>query len=408
MKRLFVLLLAAGALLSCNMKELWGEGIPVDGEGKEDVGTVLRDFSFSLASRDPEGNESVSEWRDSVVFSSLDGSVEIAPGGTGVDWEGMTTRLYEIIDCSNQSNVGQLRIYPQNVTLRGLSIVSADTTLVKIHPSDNRFEFLIEPLGVGDTKIIVSVNDGKRMIKKTYPVRVMATVIMKLYIDSFWKNPELDRIRYKMSGVPSNVGPLVFSIRDSLAIDSECTWKDVKNAIYEDKITIQSYSFNSRTQNKAYRADRRSLLSDIGDALGYFMTLHKYGTEYIGNTDEIVEVCYDFFPTNARLFIDVFSNNPYLLFRTVVKCNEDVYAADDYLDSDFDDNKSESLALKHLAVYLNEIATPVEMNEMQIRLQQLLKDIGTEAQDSLWLDEVLGGMSDAEIQSFYNQLKEMN
>lgn len=406
MKRLFVLVVAAGSVLSCNMKELWGGGVSVGDDQQEETGGGLRDFSFSVSSYDWEGNETIKEWRDSVVLSSIDGSVEIAPGGTGIDWEGMTAQAYEVIDCSDYLIQAKLKVYPENTTLRGLSITSADTNLVKILSTDSHSEFILNPLGVGDTKIIVSVNDGQHTVKKIFPVKVMATVTMKLYIDSFWKNPELDRIRYKMSGVPYNVGPLVFAIRDSLAIDAECKWRDVKNAIYDEEVVTKSYCFESKVLDRAYRADRRSLLRDFGESMDYFLTLHKYGTEYMGDSDEIIDVCYDYFATHARLFIDVFSNNPYLMFNTVVKCNEDVYAVDNYFDPDYDDNDNEEVALKYFDVFLNERATSVEMDQMQGHLQQLLMNIGTEAEDTLWLQNILSEMSDDEVKEFYAQLNE--
>ena len=409
MNRMILFLGAVALLSSCNIDELFHDVTyeDLESESTQEPSVQVRDFTLSQVLEGESGQETLKVWKDSVTFSLIETPPEVGPGDIGINWgeddfewkEG-SARLYESVEYNLPKTRMRLTVYPEDMQLKGLSLSSSDTTILKITPGDSYYDFNFEPRGVGCVSVYVSVDNGRDVLRKTYKIQVRATVTANVYIDAFWTNPSLCKVRYRMTGVPENLGPIVFSLRDSLAIDADCYWTDVRAGVYEEQRDVCSYEYPVDSWDRIYRPDRRQLIRSFKDAMFYFQTKYRFGTEFIGDTDRITEVRYDYYPVHARLYLDVFSNSEYIDFKSVVQLNQDVFSVDDFEDDSDVGVKSDPMALEHLDLFFRKDVDSQEDSIMTSNLKTKLSEVRAGAGDPAWIDEILHGLSEDEREEY--------
>lgn len=414
LRKVFFAFVSVLAVSACNIDDLFDEGasgsvtVPGTEDDKQPSVSGLQDFRFCKVFVDDKKTERLLQWRDSVTMASADDRVEIAPGGTQIDWGQAGMPMYELVEYGAGEIEMLLQTVPEDAELASLSVVSGDPDILQVRRGEGMYGFRLVPKNIGDVTVTVTAGDKKGSLTKKYKVRVMATVGVKVYVDRFWKNPSLTYIRYRCTELPPDMEAVVLNIRDSLAVDAECRWKDVENGIHEEQAEEITYEFEGRSRDRLFRTGVRCMLCDFSDAFEYFSRQYRWGTEFVGDSDETCEVKYEYYPVRMRLFLDVCASSPFVAFNVVVKGNEYVYGKDDFADDLDDGMESDRDVADFFSVGFggrmsqDDIAAEIE------RIKELLDDLGTSEQKQEWIDEIFAGMTPEEIEEMLEKIKAGN
>lgn len=399
-------------LASCNIDMLFTDGGTASGGGQDgpssgqEVGEVrIEDFRFGKVVELEDRGETLSAWRDSVTMESVDDRVDITPGGAEIDWGDLSAYKYEVVDYADTLVPLRLVVYPSDASVRSLSVVSSDPSLLKIERGAGHFDFTMTPKGVGDVTVRVKVDDGERVIAKSYRLRIMAKVGLKVYLDRYWRNPSLTRIMYRCTELPDNMECMVFTIRDSVEVDAECSWKDVRNGLYTEQTRTITYGMKGRTRDRVFRKDMRIGLEDFSEAFDYISRQYVMGSDFIGDTDETCDVKYDYYPTKVRLHLDVCPDNPYIAFDLVVKGNDYVRRDESFRDTTDDGMVSDTDLMEHYEVGFCRGMTEQEKEKLMDALQERLEEVGSSEEDQQWLDEIFEGLTPEEVEAMLESIR---
>lgn len=407
MRNIYLFLIMALSV-SCNVDSLFDETAggtgsqtgTENGSGITDDPKALRDFEFGMV---VDGNNLF--WRDSLTLVEASKELEDFVGDIEIDWGEIKAYMYERVEFGDGVKDMRLELKPADADVRSLSVVSSDPEVVKISAGKSYFDYRLEALSLGDATITVKVTAKSGVIEKKYIVKVKETLTMCLYMDEFWTNPSLNKIRYTLSRLPEGMPSVAIEIRDSLAIDAECRWRDVGKGVYEEQLNTITYELPAETLCRAYGEECCVLLRDFEDAMTHFSNNYVMGTEYVGDSDEVADMKYDYYPSHARLFIDVCMSDPYYDLNWFIRGNSVVTDDNDIKVKEFVDLENDKVAMEHFEISFLAGMDEEEISGTREKLQKILESIGVtlDEDDEIW-DKLFTGMTEEEIQEFVDRI----
>lgn len=394
MRKAIIIMILAAVVCGCDENsQLTGPNGIINGPGgngngeKPDISENLNDFSFGIVNEEDE----FIPWQDSVTLASTLDKVQEAFGD---EYE-----IFETVEYDTKENRLELRLKPEDAVISSLSVTSSDTTIMKISKGKTRLDYRMKTLGVGDVNVVVKlVADGIPASKK-YKIRVKEVLTLAVYVDAFWKNPSLDKIRFYCSKLPPNMDRMAMTIKDSLVVDAVCMWKDEENGIYQYQEHKKTYQFRKRKQDKVFREGKRFLVRDFGKVHDDYIE----GSEYINDTT-VVERRYYYEPQKAQFFIDVCSNSPYLYFEVITRQSNAYSGTEDVTHTDSETLVNDEEAVKYCTVSFAFDISEKEKKEIRDSLNNKLDKIkDNNGNDIDW--EMFEGMTPEEIEEYIKNLR---
>lgn len=272
------------------------------------------------------------------------------------------------VSYDNESYTFVVGFTPDNARVNSIVLSVTDSTLLKVSriPGEN-MKFRFEPLGVGECDINLVV-EGNNRIEKTYHVKLMSTLTLKVYADAFWLGGVKGRLKYRCKSLPRNVSTMYLAMEDSVTVIGKFRKEDVLAA---EPVTVvrDTTVFSAKSHTDQFRKNKRRLLRNVSSAV------RMYNTQYTGNcriwTDDShrntkwVQVPYE--TEQIILSMNVLSNNPYLLFDIVMKKNQmETDTDDDEDDTNDGDNVDDAEVKNYFRVEFNK--------SMKAGRQQALRD----------------------------------
>ena len=266
----------------------------------------------------------------------------------------------------------------------------------------------MEALALGDVTVTVTVTASSGVFQKKYVLKIKETLTMGIYLDEFWTNPSLDKIRYTFSALPENTSSVAVNIRDSLAIDAECRWRDVASGIYDEQVETITYEMESAVQDKAYAEECCIIIRDFGPAIEHFGNNYVMGSEFVGDTDEIGDMKYEYYPTSARYFLDICLSDPFYDVAFFMLGNAVVTDGNDISIKKYEDLENDKIAMEHYNVSFMSTLSDEEIEATRSKLKKILAELGMmDEDDEIW-DRMFDGMTEEEIEEFIDRIYDEN
>ena len=402
---MLLLMITAVFAVSCDLESLFEDAVQ-DAAGtlfpSTDGSSGLKDFRFGVIDSDGE----FVPWHDSLTMAAAGDRLEDMAGNLQIDWGQVTSGIYQRVEYDEIPDILKLELIPADAVISTLSVVSSDPSILKVSKGETFFDFRLETFGVGDVTLTVKVGAGTATAEKKYKVRVKEVLDLVIYIDEFWTNPSLSKVRYLCADLPPKVDALALTVKDSMAVDAVCRWRDVADGVYEEQEETITYEFGTRSRDRVFREGMRCLIRDFSDALDHFSTKYVYGTEFVSDTDEVCEMKYEYYPAHARLFLDVCSSSPYLDFRVITRGSGIVSSDNDFAQVEGEEMKDDPEAMEHFQVSFCADMSDEEMQGMYDELSEKLGSLGSGTEDMEWREGMFEGMSEEEIAEFIRKLKE--
>lgn len=170
---------------------------------------------------------------------------------------------------------------PTTAKVDKVTIESSDEDIMSFTPTKNPTLFMVNLNGVGecDVKMVV---EGKNTLERNYHIRVVATVQLLMYMDSFWKTliSGKARIKYKPLKMPKGMSILGLYTRDSATVIAMSRIFDMRDGSKGVKALFDTTTYPIHEKCRYYRKGYRYKLRNVGDAV-FEYTFKKTSFGYI-------------------------------------------------------------------------------------------------------------------------------
>ena len=383
MRRLFYLLFAAGCTLMCTSCDDFFNDI---GRSSLLGNNELKDIMLGYYTEAPSAGKH-SYNKDNAFVSFLDltqtqGSAEKYEGK--YDGEINTDNILEYYDGYEVWAVGK----PDNAAISAVRLVSADSSIVNIIPGDFPTKYKLDPKGVGETDLTLTVK-GENTLEKTYHMRVNATTSFKVHVPKFWySNILTTKLRYRVKDMPANVKSMYMDVMDSVTVFGQCEYYDYKKFGDQKQVLRDTITFPLKKHIDRFKKGKRVLLRNVTSAVREFnhtrahegTTINRYVVDGVQHVDTVAHK-YPWITSQIELSLYIVSDNPYLVFTPIVKVKDSPKDKDDDDTSDGDiddpdtsDDTNDKEAEPYFKFSLNDGLTPQQRDSIRADLQKFRDD----------------------------------
>lgn len=290
---------------------------------------------------------------------------------------------------SKVSQTLTVKCIPEKAAIKNVTCTSSDTTVVKVLGVS--FDGIqVQTLKLGPVDLTVTVEGAKNTFVHTYPLRVVGTIDLKMYITPFWLHFINTRIRYKTKGLPEGNKELLMWVSDSVAVIGECEWYDHYKYGSRVQVTRDTITFPLRKHYDRFKKGHRVLLRNITSAVKQFCNDTIMGTRvrYIDSLGvyDTIPAGYAFKPEQVILNFNCYAENPYFEFYITQNCDRTTDSATgsdtgsdaDVIDKDDENESDESdrTTLQYFVVQVNDFLTQAQRDSISREIQKVREETG--------------------------------
>lgn len=299
-----------------------------------------------------------------------------------------------------------VKVLPEKAAIKNVTCTSSDTTVIKVLGVS--FDGIqVQTLKLGPASLTVTVEGTKNRFVHTYPLRVVGTIDLKMYITPFWLKFINTRIRYKTKGLPEGNKELLMWVSDSVSVIGECEWYDHYKYGSRLQVTRDTVTFPLRKHYDRFKKGHRVLLRNVTSAIKKFDSDTIMGTRvvYIDSlkTYDTLACGYVFKPEQVILNFNCYSENPYFEFyitqnedrTTDSATGEDTGSDADTIDKDDanESDESDRVTLQYFVIQLNDFLTQAQRDSISREIQKVREETGfkdeySDEQKDAILDEI--------------------
>lgn len=169
--------------------------------------------------------------------------------------------------------------FPQNAKVDEITVWSSDPEMLRVENGETMVDFNLTPLKVGECKLYV-VAKGKNVVRKVYPIRIVATLKMSCYIDQFWGNNHFARVKYKIEQMPHQIQRMHINVQDSVVVIGAAHGIDEWHGMNDYGYKTDTTCFPLRQHTDTYRTGKRILLRNVSVPVDYY-NWYAYEVFYI-------------------------------------------------------------------------------------------------------------------------------
>lgn len=293
-----------------------------------------------------------------------------------------------------------LRVSPEDALVRSWSLVSSDTTIVRVTDRESLGmgrtqgpdEAVLQVVGVGDCRLTLSVT-GRGDACVEIPVRAVATTTLRFRCTPFWLGKIVTRIHWRCREVPSNVKDVVFRVTDSIRVIGEVRYYDHRLHGPSEQVLRDTVAYPAETFHKRFKKDTYHMLRNVSSAVRELSSRKTYGTQLRWDMArqeyDTVDTYYRWKAVAVDCLFGIVSDNPYLQFdyeskpgRTYDTADKDGGVADSGSDGEDTEEgleeETEDIG-NYFRLLLNDGLTDAQRDSIRNEVNMVKKDLGYDA-----------------------------